>query len=480
MLRKIILLTWPILFYFSADAQVGIAAGSLIYSTDTESPVTDSTELYTIKDIIIEGNKKTKDRIIMRELSFSRDEQYPLNELVARFNKAKKQLLNTALFLDVVVALHGMVGNEASVLISVRERWYLYPMPFVDVVDRSMQEWIKSYDMDLERVNYGVRITHKNLTGKNDRFYMNLTNGYSKQVTGRYDGIFLDKKLQWSANVMVSYGQRREVTYANIGHRTFTYKNEKEFVHKYFRSFAEVTYRKALRSWHSFGVGYQNDNISDTVFKMSANYATQNRRLSYPELSYRWHYANADFIPYPTRGLVSSLSLQKKGFSKDMNLWQATLRTSLSIPVQPKYFVNLRTTGILKLPFKQPYITQGFVGSDGMYIQGYEDYVIDGVAGGFTKLAFIRELFNTSFSIPSQRFKRLNHIPVKAYAKVFGNGGYIYQKDPHPLNQLNNRLLYSGGFGVDVVLFYDLTFRFEWSMNHLGQNGLYLHDRRYL
>jgi outer membrane protein assembly factor BamA len=477
-----LLLTWPLLtlFNLTAKSQMGIALGTLIYSTGEEAPVNDSTALYTIKNIVIEGNNKTRDKIILRELSFGKNEQYPLNELVDKINRAKKQLLNTALFQEVVVSLQNTVDQDATVLISVKERWYVYPMPFVDVVDRSMQEWIKSYDMDLNRVNYGVRITHKNLMGLNDRFYLNLTNGYSKQVTANYNGIFLDKKLQWSSNVKVSYGKRREVTYANIGHRTLTYKNEDRFVHTYFRSSVEVSYRKAIRSTHTFGLGYQNDNISDTIFKMSADYSSQQRRLSYPEVFYRWNYANADFIPYPTKGFISDLTLQKKGFSPEMNLWQATVRTSASMPVSPKYFFNLRTTGIIKLPFEQPYITQGFVGADGMYIQGYEDYVIDGVAGGFSKLTFTRELFNTAISIPSQRIKRLNRVPIKAYAKVFGNAGYIYQKNPHPLNQLNNRLLYSGGIGVDVVLFYDLTFRFEWSLNHLGQNGLYLHDRRYL
>ncbi|HZI01492.1 MAG TPA: hypothetical protein VEX63_10105, partial [Flavisolibacter sp.] len=155
-------------------------------------------------------------------------------------------------------------------------------------------------------------------------------------------------------------------------------------------------------------------------------------------------------------------------------------RTSATWPVAEKYFFNLNTTGVLKLPFRQPYNMQQFVGSGNMYLQGYEDYVIDGVAGGFTKATFTRKVLNRSFHIPSKRFKRLNTIPVKLYAKVFGNTGYIYNEEPHFTNTLNNRVLYSGGVGIDLVLFYDLTFKFEWSWNHLGQNGIYLHDRRYL
>ena len=42
-------------------------------------------------------------------------------------------------------------------------------------------------------------------------------------------------------------------------------------------------------------------------------------------------------------------------------------------------------------------------------------------------------------------------------------------------NSLVNSFLYTGGFGIDVVTFYDLVFRFEYSFNQLGQSGLFFH-----
>jgi hypothetical protein len=111
-------------------------------------------------------------------------------------------------------------------------------------------------------------------------------------------------------------------------------------------------------------------------------------------------------------------------------------------------------------------------------MQGYEYYVIDGVAGGYSKLSFSRELFNTSINIPSQTIKRLNHIPFRAYAKVYGNAGYIYNPQAGK-NPLSNKVIFSGGFGLDIVTFYDFIIKLEWSFNQLGQNGLYLHRRDY-
>jgi hypothetical protein len=176
---------------------------------------------------------------------------------------------------------------------------------------------------------------------------------------------------------------------------------------------------------------------------------------------------------------VAEVSVAKRGLGENqLNLWHLTAKGSGTWPLSKKYFMNLRMAGCLKLPFKQPYINQQFVGYRDMYMQGYEYYVIDGVAGGYSKLSFSRELFNTSINIPSQTIKRLNHIPFRAYAKVYGNAGYIYNPQAGK-NPLSNKVIFSGGFGLDIVTFYDFIIKLEWSFNQLGQNGLYLHRRDY-
>jgi hypothetical protein len=37
--------------------------------------------------------------------------------------------------------------------------------------------------------------------------------------------------------------------------------------------------------------------------------------------------------------------------------------------------------------------------------------------------------------------------------------------------------MYAGGVGIDILLFYDLLFRFEYSVNRFGENGLFLHRK---
>ena len=131
---------------------------------------------------------------------------------------------------------------------------------------------------------------------------------------------------------------------------------------------------------------------------------------------------------------------------------------------------------MIKLPFSQPYIGKQFIGYDGRYLQGYEYYVIDGVAGSYAKATLSRPIFSTHIHIPSQRFKSLSSIPVKMYAKAFANTGYVYNTTAGE-NQLTNRFLYSGGIGLDIVTYNDFVIKIEWSFNRLGENGVYLHQR---
>ena len=461
------------------SAQMNYADNQTIYSTSEVATLTDSSYLFTIKKIVIEGNKKTEEKVILRELPFEENEQYPLNELVAHFAKAKKQLMNSGLFMDAVISLRSLQAHDAFVTVEVKERWYIFPLPFAKVVDRSVQEWVKNQGMDLTRVNYGIKVKHKNFTGQNDKLSLNITNGYTKEVSMYYEDLAIDKSLKWFLNGGFSFGKNKELVYATTNNMHVAYKNPNKFIYTYFNSALELSYRPAIKTKHTFGLRYHYERIGDTLFKLSPYYSFRENNIQYPEFFYRMRYFDVDFIPYPRKGYAAEVEFQKKGFTEDFNLWQLTAKGMGSWPLTPKSFFNLRATGVVKLPFRQPYNMQRFVGQGGNYLQGYEDYVIDGVAGGYTKATVARQLLNTRVNLPT-RIKRLEHIPIKVYGKIYGNAGYVFSRDDYHDNQLNNRFLYSGGVGLDVILLYDFILRLEWSVNHLRQNGIYLHDRRYL
>ena len=109
-------------------------------------------------------------------------------------------------------------------------------------------------------------------------------------------------------------------------------------------------------------------------------------------------------------------------------------------------------------------------------MQGYEYYVVDGVAGAYLKTTITQELFNFNFKLPANKLAANKKIPFRIFAKIFGNTGYVHNPQPGN-NLLANRLLSSAGVGIDILTFYDFIFKLEWTFNQLGQNGLFLHRR---
>lgn len=458
-----------------AFTQMGFSNNEIIFSTSDVTSPPDSSRLFSIHDISITGNDKTRPSIILRELPFSVNESYPLGEIVKKFQKAKKQLLNTGLFQDVIVSLKSLDGYDVYVNVEVREKWYVWPRAFIKPVDKSFGQWWREKDRNMDRINYGIKLSHNNISGHNDKLRIGFMNGYTRQVSLQYFGLWLDKELKWSTSAGVSFGKNKEVNYMTLKNKQVPVEDD-NFLHKYVNGFLQFSYRPAIKTIHSFGIAYYYDEMADTILKLNPSFSSSSTVTHFPELFYKLSYFNVDFIPYPTHGFSGELSLRKRGFSSAVNLWEFTAKASRSWPLNDKYFFNLKGLGTLKLPFNQPYTGKQFIGYEGRYLQGYEYYIIDGVAGGYGKASLSRLVLKTRINLPSQRFKYLNNIPVKLYAKIFTNAGYVYNTNAGA-NALTNKMLYSGGIGIDLVTFNDFVIKVEWSLNRLGENGLYLHQR---
>ena len=454
------------------------APNTTIFSTDDPNTPSDSINLFTVRNIIISGNKKTNPDIILRELDFQVGEHYPLDQITTRFQRARKNLMNTGLFLNVVVSLKSMSGYEVYVSVHVEEKWYIWPKPFVRTVDRSFGVWWKDQDRNLNRINYGLSLSHNNFTGNNDRLKINFMSGYTRQLSLQYYGLFLDNALKWSVNGGVAFGKNREVNYMTRGNKLVPVKDPDHYLRTYMSWFAQLNYRPAIKTKHTLSIGYSYEEVADTVVKLNPDFSEGRNIIRQPEISYRMSYFDVDFIPYPTRGNIADITIRKKGFNDPLNLWQLTVRASHIWPLTPKYFFSVSGVGMLKLPLKQPYVTNQFIGYEDQYLQGYEYYVIDGVAGGYTKATLNRSLLNTAVRLPTTRFNQTRSMPIKIYAKAFTNAGYVYCPSSRN-NVLTNTFIYSGGIGLDVVLFADFVVKLEWSFNRLGENGLYLHRRSY-
>lgn len=431
-----------------------------------------------IGEVEISGNKKTKDFIILREIPFRTGETYPLSVLIEKFEDARRQLMNTSLFHTVVVAAKNFEGNKVAVSVSVKERWYLFPVPFLKPVDRNINQWLVEQKASLNRVNYGMRLKYYNTSGRNDKLSALVGLGYTRQFSVSYDRLYIDKKFKWGMSFGFSTGKNKEVNYNTVNDKQVFIKINDDFLSNYTNTYLQVTYRRKIKTRHSIGVAYSWQQVGDTITSLNPSYFYGGKKtVRYPELFYGMTYYDLDYIPYPTKGYAALVTVEKKGLSKDMNLTNFSVKAAGYWHVMPKTFFGLNVYGALKVPFKQPYFNQRFLGYGETYMQGYEYYVTDGVAGGYIKASLTRELVNFRIRIPPlKKGKDAEHIPIRIFGKIFGNTGYVYNPEPG-LNLLSNKMLYSGGFGIDILTFYDITFKLEWSFNQLGQNGIFVHRK---
>ena len=91
---------------------------------------------------------------------------------------------------------------------------------------------------------------------------------------------------------------------------------------------------------------------------------------------------DVDYNPYPLKGYMAEIYLAKRGLTNVINMWFLSAKASGSWEVAKKTYVGVRLAGAIKFPFNQPYFNQRLLGYSDFFIQGYEYYVIDGVAGG--------------------------------------------------------------------------------------------------
>lgn len=458
-------------------AQPTINTDSLRHTMVVQEDSLPGMQLYTINNIRVTGNKKTREKVILRELPFKTGETYELSELVRAFELGKRQLLNTALFIDVVVAMDKTDGYNMDVLIDVRERWYIFPVPYFKPVDRNLNQWLFEKGASLSRVNYGLKLLHNNIGGRGDKLRMWLMQGYTKQLSFNYSRQYIDKKMKWGFSSSLAVGGTKEINYNTINDKQAFLKDENIHLRKFFNASVGLTYRNAINTRHSFGIAYSSEEIEDTIYKLNPNYFKGNRkRIRYPEVFYNMSYYNLDYIPYPTKGYAAEISVGKKGFTDVINLWYLTLKGYGSWHTGKKSFFNVIAYGSVKAPFKQPYFNQRFLGYGDAFMQGYEYYVVDGVAGGFIKTTYTKEFLRFSVKSPGKNRQIPERIPFRFFAKVFANAGYVHNPQPGD-NRLSNRMLYSSGIGIDIFTSYDFTLKLEWTFNQMGENGLFLHRK---
>lgn len=436
-------------------------------------------EYVIVNHIIIEGNVKTKEAMILRELDITTGDTLHTASTEMALIRNKNKIFNTNLFVTVDLNVLKVDKNTAYLLIKVTERWYIFPMLIFELADRNFNEWWVERGRSFKRVNYGFKIAHKNFRGWGEQLRATAQFGFTKRFEIGYSIPYLDKAQKTGIGFDVSYSQNKSVAYETQAHK-LDYLDSESVLRNRFSAGIRLTRRNKYYCFHTLEARYQDSRIADTLALLNPNYFLKGRtRQQYVRLAYTLTLDRRDIAAYPLRGHYFTTTVAQSGITPKEDLRLTTLLADVALyrPISQKYFWTASLRGKVSSPEQQPfYNIRGFgYGQD--FVRGYEYYVVDGQNYGLAKLTFKRELFNIQTNIAEYMpFRQFQTIPMALYLKVYGDAGYVQNKTYNAEdNFLANTMLYGYGVGLDFVTFYNTVFRIDFSMNRQKQAGFFFH-----
>lgn len=430
-----------------------------------------------ITSIQLIGNKLTRDHILLRELTFKRGDTLRAENLDKLVRRSEENLINTSLFNSAKITWLRNI-NDVQVFIIVTERWYIFPLPIFEIAERNFNVWWET--KDFSRIVYGGVVNWNNFRGRNETVAATVRLGYTQRISLYYNVPFINKNQRTGLTFGMSYARNHQVAYATAENKILYYKDEDLFARREFGTSLQYFYRHDLYETHALEGGYRETQVLDTVASINPDYLAGGKAADH-YFSFRYLYKSdhRDRKIYPLRGNYFELEFVKNGIrflGDEVNIMYVGSRIHQFFKLNN----NLHFGSGVHLKYSgnsfQPYYNTRGLGHGRDVLRGYEFYVIDGQRYVLFKNNLKLTLLNTrelyAGFVP---FHKFNTIPIAFYMNLYGDAGYVRDKQFSKNNPLTNQWLYSGGIGVDMVTYYDMVFRLEYSVNKLRESGIFLH-----
>lgn len=434
----------------------------------------------TIADIVLKGHKRTRDKVIYREMVLKQGARVADGELRERVDLSYNSLMNTGLFASVEIGIDTLNEAEVQLVVTIRETWYIYPVPVFELADRNFNVWLNERNASLDRVNVGAKLSYYNFTGRRDRFKIGFTTGYTREYEFGYRAPYINRAGSIGLDLNYKFKRQREQNYLTVDNRQLFYSTEDDFVYRESSANISMTYRRALYVSHSVELGYRNARIADTIAQVLNPEFFGNGRSSqqFGRLTYNFSDDRRDVRNYPWAGYVVRASLEKEGLgiTGERNGLTAGATYAKFFPLSDKYSLNLGIAGKYSLiRSQQPFLENRAIGFGSNGLVGYQFYVVDGLDMLIWRAGIRRELFRTKLDLGKLVFiDAFRYIPIRILFAVQFNQGFTNSPFVGENNPLTNRLLTGMSAGFDAVLYYDMVGSVQYNRNHLGEDGIFL------
>ena len=427
-----------------------------------------------ITAIVVEGNVRTKEAVIERELGFTAGQSIVYSD--SMLGVWRMRLESTKLFNWVEITR----SSSDTLSIRVVERWYIWVKPEGGFLDRNFSEWWKN--RDINRLSIGATVYVNNLLGQQEGFFIRQVKGFMAAGGLGFQRPFPKYKdcnaWKFSLDNMRSrrawinsidnkvvikehWDLRQQEQLVGIAEykRRFEYKWQGVVRYKFLRDYAAQDI-EALNPNYFIApnvVTNENEDWKQYTQSLYTGFVRDTRnQTNYPTRGSEWKVgvlgglqrSNNVVRPY------GEFESEYRGF------YPLGSHTSLAVLAQVRYRAG--TLG---------YVLQRQMGYGMEYVRGFEAFVFDGAGLMLGKAAWRYQLLRDQRSM-KLRFlpSAYEKVPIQCWFNIFADVGRTlspYQIDQNPMS---NQMLMSLGAGLDLLCYYDALARFDCSYNaNLGR-----------
>ena len=441
-------------------------------------------DVFVVKDIALQGNKRTKSNVILRELPFEIGDSIQNYYWLALKEKGAWRLNNLNLFNQVEIHLD---SNDLGIIkILVVEKWFDWVIPFISFSDRNFNIW-NTFQFDLDRTNYGLYLFNYNFLGRNHTLKTSFIQGYNRRYSLEYIAPFIHPKRDIGISGKIAFDEQKEIWYKTEKDILHFFSNQENAPINHTYGYLKV-HKRMLNFVDIYGGIYaRRTKITDDFQNITRPipYITGNTLQWQKGVSMEAKYTMVDNINLPSKGVMWQFESKLEGVGGELKNHEMTnLRLEAMYQQHfqhsKKWFSSVGAKAIYNSQSYLPYSMQRILGYE-YYVRGLEPYVVDGQWGGIGKMAAKYQWLNIqNFNLKWLPIKAYRNVPIQSFLEGFIDVGYVENRIMVRdfQNQLPNNILYAIGLGSHFLVYNDKVVRFEGSINNLQQFGVYLHFER--
>ncbi|MBK9982880.1 MAG: BamA/TamA family outer membrane protein [Saprospiraceae bacterium] len=273
----------------------------------------------TVTSIQTKGLNKTKESIVLRELTFGVGDTIVQNDLGLAIEKNRNNLLNLGLFNEVSINVSEWDTDlhQVQIIIELKESWYIYLLPILDLADRNFNVWWNTHHHSFERLNVGAQLDYLNFTGHNDKFKAKLQFGYTPKQEIEYRFPYFNKRQSLGLTVSALHSENKEISYATVDNVEQFLKLDKRKLQEKWKTQVTLQYRPSIYIRHEISASLEFLRMDSAILDYNP-LLFRNGAITHHELMmhYSFEYDNRDLKIYPSKGIKAQLETEKIGWGK--------------------------------------------------------------------------------------------------------------------------------------------------------------------